>query len=30
LPRSGFVQQTVEVGLANPLRCFANLLTVAL
>jgi hypothetical protein len=28
LPRSGFVQQTVEEGLANPLLSFANLLTV--
>ncbi len=26
-PRSGFVQQAVEEGLANPLRSFANLLT---
>ena len=26
-PRSGFVQQSVEEGLANPLRSFANLLT---
>ena len=26
-PRSGFVQQAVEEGSANPLRSFANLLT---